>query len=59
MGFALHSSQGLMWALACELTGAWPSEVATRPDIEVYLTAQLAHRLYKERNKNADQPPSG
>jgi hypothetical protein len=47
----------MMWALACELTGAWPSEVAARPDLEVYLTAQLAHRLYKERNKNVDQTP--
>jgi len=39
-----------MWALAAELTGSWPSEIAERPQAEIYLAAQLQHRLYKERN---------
>jgi hypothetical protein len=39
-----------MWALAAELTGAWPGEIAERGQTEIYLAAQLQHRLYKERN---------
>jgi len=39
-----------MWALAADLKGAWPSEIAEKTEIEVYLAAQLQHRLYREQN---------
>lgn len=51
MGFALKSDKGLMWALAAELTGAWPTEIMQHSDDEIYLAAQLQHRLYKEKYK--------
>jgi hypothetical protein len=40
-----------MWALAADLTGAWPTEIMERSDDEVYLAAQLQHRLYNEKYK--------
>jgi len=49
MGFALRSDKGLMWAMAAKLTGAWPKEIMDHSDEEIYLAAQLQHRLWKEQ----------
>lgn len=49
-GFA-DSRQGLTYALACKLTGSWPSEATDRSHMEVMLAASLQARLMSEQSK--------
>ena len=49
-GFAA-SKRGLQMALACELTGSWPSEAVEHSQLDRVIAAALQARLYRERAK--------